>query len=72
VKIGLSTFFKLQRNWQTASGPPFLSSWIEIDDTPPAGMRPPVFSSTHYDSDEEDFNRSNIFGIKAIKIMLQQ
>lgn len=42
------TFGKPQRCSKTASGPPFLRSWIEIDATLLAGMRPSVFSSTHY------------------------
>ena len=42
-----STFSKLQRRSQTASGPPFLKSWIEMDATLLAGIRPAVFSSTH-------------------------
>jgi hypothetical protein len=42
------TFGRLERHSKTASGPPFLKSCIEIDVTLLAGMRPAVFSSTHY------------------------
>lgn len=42
------TLCKLQRRSQTASGPPFLIRWMDIDVTLWAGIRPFVFSSTHY------------------------
>lgn len=45
---GNITFFKLHKNSHTASGPPVLRSWIDIDSTLLAGMVPAVFSSTHW------------------------
>ncbi|CAI9269944.1 unnamed protein product [Lactuca saligna] len=45
-KMGL-LLNKLQRCSQTVVGPPLHNSWIEIDKTLIAGIRPVVFSSTH-------------------------
>lgn len=45
---GNITFFKLHKNSHTASGPPVLRSWIDIDSTLLAGTAPAVFSSTHW------------------------
>lgn len=62
----LFTFCKLQSCSKTAFGPPFLNSWIEIDATVLASMRPLVFSSTHYNTDEEKLKLKwnlNFFGI---------
>lgn len=42
-----TTLFRLQSCWHTASGPPPRMVLIEMDATRSAGMRPPLFSSTH-------------------------
>lgn len=44
----LYTFCRLQRCSQIAAGPPLRKRLIETDETLLAGIRPFVFSSTHY------------------------